>query len=104
MTDRDLELGRLQATAESLRAQNADQFRRIDLLEVATGKLEERVESLRSRLDVLGAPAAEGRRMPEFAYDWRLWVALVGLLGVLLGAWNLSDIRALIVPTVEVTP
>lgn len=95
MTDRDLEIGRLLATVESLRNQSADQFRRIDELEVMATKNEAGIAALKDRIDALGAPSAE-RRLPDALYSWRLWVTLVGASGVAFGAWSLDDLRALL--------
>lgn len=95
MTDRDLEIGRLQATVDSLRNQNADQFRRIDALEVETARHAEQIAAAKDRLDALGAPPVK-RKLPDAFYSWRLWVTLVGLLGVAFGAWSFSDIRSLL--------
>jgi hypothetical protein len=62
VADRDIEIGRLQATAESLRNQSADQFKRIDTLEVDVATLKANHAALDERLDALGAPTATDRR------------------------------------------
>lgn len=96
MTDRDIEIGRLQASTESLRNQSADQYRRIDVLEVAVGKLEERVVGLSARLDSLGAPK-ESEVLPG-KWDWladrKTWAVLLAVAGIALGWWNLDDVRS----------
>ena len=98
MADRDIEIGRLQATAESLRNQSADQFKRIDTLEVDVATLKANYAALDERLDALGAPTATDRPLPAFAYSWRLWAAVIALIGILAGAWSFQDIRAILLP------
>ena len=98
MTDRDIEIGRLQATVDSLRNQNADQFKRIDANEVAVATLTARTDALRERLDAIGAPAASDTPLPDFAYSWKLWAAAIALVGILAGAWSFADIRAILIP------
>lgn len=97
MTDRDLQIGGLLAQVESLRNQNADQFRRIDVLEQDVARQGERIESLRERVEAADGAAPVDRSLPDLAYSWRFWLALVALLGAAFGAWSLEDIRTLIV-------
>lgn len=96
MTDRDLQIGQLMASVESLRNQNADQFRRIDVLEVASGRLEERVAALNARLDSAGAPDPEARKLPDLAYSWRFWAICVAAAGVAFGLWTWNDVRGIL--------
>jgi hypothetical protein len=97
VADRDIEIGRLQATAESLSNQSADQFKRIDTLEVGVATLKAEVVFLDERLDAIGAPSPQ-RPLPDAMYNWKLWAALIALIGILAGAWSFQDIRAILLP------
>ena len=97
MVDRDIEIGRLQATADSLKNQSADQYKRIDALEVDSARLLEKVSDLKERLDAI-KPEPADRPLPALAYSWKLWAAAIALVGVLAGAWSFADIRAILIP------
>ena len=98
MTDRDIEIGRLQGSVDHLRVQSGTQFTRIDGLEERAARPEERIDGLRGRLDAMGAPKEKTKRLPDIAYSWRMWIVLGLLLGALLGAWTLDDVRGLLLP------
>lgn len=100
MTDRDIEIGRLQASVESLRNQSAGQFQRIDVLEVETARMSERVADIKERLDGIGAPQEpdSGGGLPEWVYDRKTWAVLLAVAGLAAGWWNLDDIKALFLP------
>ena len=93
MTDRDLEIGRLQATVEGLRNQNADQYKRIDALEVDVARIVERVETK----GAAGTPTMGA--VPLWVYDRKTWLVLLAVLGLAAGWWNLDDIKTTLLPT-----
>ena len=96
MTDRDIDIGRLQALTDSLRNQIADQFQRIDALEVDSARALERLHDLKERLDATKPETY--RALPDMAYSWKLWAAAIALVGILAGAWSFQDIKAILLP------
>ena len=94
MTDRDIEIGRLQAISESLRNQTADQYNRLNALEVDVATVKATIVAIDERLDALGAPKdAKAPGKLDWVYDRKTWMVLLAVLGLCAGWWNLDDIK-----------